>query len=411
MNLFTLFKNMVKPTWTRPELLGGGVSIQTNSGQYVSVESAKRISTYFRCLNTITDDLSVIPLQQFIKRSSTDIQRVLPDGFWWNMAYSVEVRPNPYQTPLQLKKKFWTYLLETGDSYLWTPAGTRQLYTLNANLTTVEPDDKGNYWYVTRMNDGINKKLPPAEVLHLLINPKSDFSGRGIIEYARDTIGIRQAGNATRASMFKRGLMPSGIAEFDGTLNKEARQRVRDAYWEAVSGADQAGGVVVLDGDVKKFTLAEIKPIDAQFLESINATDADIANFFSFPLYKLNQGKQSYESNDQQDEDYLRSTLDTYLVQMEQAARINWLTVQEQTNSYWKFNREAFLRMNSKARSAYLKEKILSAQYTPNQALAVDDLPGYAGGDVHFVPSNMAVIHEDGKIEAISQATTDPGGE
>ena len=39
----------------------------------------------------------------------------------------------------------------------------------------------------------------------------------------------------------------------------------------------------------------------------IAATDADIANFFNFPLHKLNMGKQSYESNEQQELNYIRT--------------------------------------------------------------------------------------------------------
>ena len=396
-------KNMVIPTWTRPELVNGGISIMTMAGQSITAEGAKRIATYFRCLNTITDDLSMIPFQQYISRAPGDIQRVTPDPFRWNIAYSVETRPNLYQTPFLLRKRFWNDLLTTGDGYLWTPPGSRFIYGLNSNLTIAEYRDDGSLWFVTTKNDSEKLTLPAVEVKHLIINPVSVFKGRGILEYARETLGTRQAGNVTKSSMFKRGLMPSAVAEFDGEMNALARQKVRDSYWEAVSGADQAGGVVVLDGKVKKFSLAEIKPADAQFLESIQATDADIANFFAFPLYKLNQGKQSYESNEQQDEDYLRSTLDPYLVQDEQASNINWLSLQEQGYSYWKYNRDAFLRMNSKARAAYLKDKIMSGQYSPNMALAVDDLPSYKGGDNRYIPSNMAIIREDGTVEAISK--------
>ncbi len=409
MNIFARIKNMVTPNWTRPELLGGA-SVLTTSGQYVSVETAKKISTYFRCLNTITDDLSIIPFQQIIKKTPIDIVRVQPDSLNWNYPYSMEICANPYQNPFVVMRRFWRDLLETGDNYLWTPFGTRYLYTLNPNETNYDFRRDGSLWFVTSDNNGKEQVIPAVEVVHLSINPINAFKGRGILAYARDTLGTRQAGNVTRSSMFKRGLMPSAIAEFEGDMSAAARQKVRDSYWEAVSGADQAGGVVVLDGKVRKFSLAEIKPADAQFLESIDATDADIANFFSFPLHKLNLGKQSYESNDQQDDEYLRSTLDPYLVQMEKEARIKWIARRDQVISYWKYNRDAFLRMDSKTRADYLKSKILSGQYTPNQALEIDDLPGYLGGNVHYIPSNMAVIHEDGTIESLSKSTGQQDG-
>jgi len=397
--------NMVVPDWTTPELVGGGSSAMTLSGQRVTEAGAMRISTYYRCLNLITDDLSMVPFQSFHKQSAEDIQRIIPDPLSWNMPYSVEIRPNPYQVPIQLRKQFWKSVIVHGNGYQWNPAGTRYLYNLLPFCTEAVMRDDGSVWYVTALSGGKVKEIPAIEVKNVLINPKTVFKGSGVLEHARETLGTRQAGNTTKASMFKRGLMPSAIAEFEGDMNKESRQKVRDSYWEAVSGADAAGGVVVLDGKVRKFTLAEIKPADAQFLESVEATDNDIANFFAMPSYKLNMGKQSYQSNDQQDEDYMRSTLDPYLVQDEQASNVSWVPRFDQGKTYWKYNRDAFLRMNSKARAAYLKDKIFSGQYTPNQALAVDDLPGYPEGNVRYVPSNMAVI-KDGTVTAISKDTS-----
>jgi len=397
--------NMVVPDWTRPELVGGGSSAMTLSGQRVTESGAMKIATYFRCLNQLTHDLSMVPLQLYKKNSSEDIQRIMPDPLSWNLPYSVEFRPNPYQVPFQLRERFWKSVIVHGNGYLWNPAGTRYLYNLQAFCTEAVMHDDGSVWYITALNGGLVKEIPAVEVKNVLINSKTVFKGSGVLEHARETIGIRQAGNNTKSSMFKRGLMPSAIAEFEGDMSKPAREKVRESYWEAVGGADEAGGVIVLDGKVKKFTLAEIKPADAQFLESIEATDNDILNFFGMPAYKINMGKQSYESNDQQDEDYMRSTLDPYLVQDEQASNVAWIPRFDQVKTYWKYNRDAFLRMNSKARAAYLKDKIFSGQYTPNQALAVDDLPGYPEGNVRYVPSNMAVI-KDGAITAISKDTS-----
>ncbi|BCY18683.1 hypothetical protein hrd7_25320 [Leptolinea sp. HRD-7] len=405
MILRNAVKNLVTPTWTRPELLGGGVSISTVAGKSVSTTNAMRIATYYRALNLITDDLSMIPLQLI---NSETKKRVMPDFVRRNMAFAVEVQPNPYMIPFMLRKQFWVDVLTHGDGIQWSPVGTRMIINLDPAVTYAEKRADGNIWWISQDVEGRPMVMPDAEVKHVHINMKTPFKGRGVIEFARETLGTRMAGNETKAGIFQRGLMPSAIAEFDGDMNSDARQKVRDSYWEAARGSDGSGGVVVLDGKVRKFTLAEIKPVDAQFLESILAEDVDIANFFALPLYKLNQGKQSYESNDQQDEDYMRSTLDPYLVQDEQACRIKWLTGAEQSTSYWRYNRDAFLRMNSKARAVYLKDKILSGQMTPNEALAIDDQPGYTGGDFHFIPSNMAII-ADGKVTAISKPETNSG--
>jgi len=395
-------QDTVKPTWTRPELVGG-FPLPTLSGQVVTPETSKRIASVYRCANTISDDIAMIPMQQLVSRKPGEVDRIYPDGLRRNMAYLVEVQPNPYQIPFILKKTAIMWLLFWGDAYLWFRPRTSELYVLPSDVTHPDIKKDGSLVYHTIFADGSEDDIPDVEVLHLMINSVNGINGKSVLTYARETIGRRQAASQTQAGIYEKGLMPGAIATMKGRVGKDARAKVRESYWESAAGANNAGGVVVLDDEVAKFEMVQIKPVDAQFLESISATDVDIANFFKFPLYKLNQGKESYEANSQHDEDYMKSTLDPYLVQWEQGAKIRWLPLRDQSFSYWKFNRAAFLRMNAKERSAYQKEKIMSGQYTPNQALAIDDMPSYEGGDYHYIPSNMAIILPDGSVQVLAK--------
>jgi hypothetical protein len=45
---------------------------------------------------------------------------------------------------------------------------------------------------------------------------------------------------------------------------------------------------------------------------------------------------------------------------------------------------------------------------TPNEALQVEDMNGYAGGDSHYMPSNFGQIQADGSI--LGGTVTPPGG-
>jgi HK97 family phage portal protein len=159
-----------------------------------------------------------------------------------------------------------------------------------------------------------------------------------------------------------------------------------------MSGSSNAYRLAILDNKTTKFEQITMKPVDAQFLESINANDLEIANFFGVPSYKLNQGKQSYQSNEQQNLDYLNTTLDPYLVQWEQAGALKFLSELEQNDTYLRFNRDVLLRTDATTRAGYLEKKILSGQLTPNEARAIDDQSAYIGGDQHYIPANMTVI-------------------
>ena len=120
--------------------------------------------------------------------------------------------------------------------------------------------------------------------------------------------------------------------------------------------------------------------------------DIDLSNYFKYPAYKLNMGKQSYESNEQQDLDYLKSTLDPYLVQWEQAARLRWLSEADQNQQYFKFVRESILRTDSKKRAEIHEIEMRTGILTANEARAHEDRNSYADGDKFWMTRNNAEI-------------------
>ena len=189
----------------------------------------------------------------------------------------------------------------------------------------------------------------------------------------------------------------AAVMKMAGKLSDEAKRKVKLEYQAVMAGERNAGGLAVLDELVEKFDVLTIKPVDAQFLETLNATDAQIANFFGIPLYKINAGKQSYESNEQQNMDYLRTTLNPYLVQTEQGARLKWLTEKEQGDTYFRFNRDSLLQTDAKTRTEVLEKMVFMGAFTPNQVLQIVDQSPYDGGDVHYVPANMRTVEESGQ--------------
>lgn len=393
-----------KPTWTRPELLTG-YAYTTAAGQSVSPESAKAIATVYRCANAISNDIAKLPLQQYISRKPGEIERVRPDGRRRNMAYLVEVQPNRYQVPFILKKTAIMWLLFYGNAYIWLPVSRYpEMFVIPSNLVAPYVKEDGQVWYQATM-DGETWDIPAVEMLHIMINSSDGLNGKSVLAYARETIGRKQGANETTNKLNAQGLMPGAMIHFEGDLNKEARSKVQTAYSEAVSGSSNAGRLLVLDGKVKDFKTIPISAADVQFLETSRATDVDIANFFEFPLYKLNMGKEAYNSNEQQKLDYLDGTLDPYMVQWEQAAQVRWLTTDEQAYTYWRFNRDAFLRTDAKTRSEVIKNRLLTGQIEINEAREIEDTASHPGGDVLLIPANMAIMDRSGKITPLGGNT------
>lgn len=366
----------------------------TKAGKTVSVEASQSVATFYRGANIISDDVAKMPLQMF-RRLGNSIQRVGTDARRRNTAYLLEINPNLFGwTPFQFKKMLVKWLIFYGNAYVWSPpVSPAQKFILPADQTFPVFDKSGNLWYEVRFMDGTTRYLPDVEVLQVMINPdESGFSGRGVLQYARENLGRQIAAYEMESGMLANGLNPSMILKMAGKLDPAGRKKVRNSYNEALGGSDKAGGVAVFDETVLEWKPIEMKLVDMQFLESIRATDLDIANFLGMPLHMLNMGKEAYSSNEQKFLEYLMGTLDSYLVPIEQAARLRWLPIDQQDNTYFKFNRNSLLRMDAKTRAEYAEIRIRSATMTPNEARAFEEDSAYDGGDTFYLTKNYGPI-------------------
>lgn len=355
-------------------------------------ETMKKLSTVYRCMAILSDDIASLPFQQLIKLPGGGSKRIRPDGLRANIAYLLEVQPNRWLTPFLFKKGLIQDLLSYGNAFVWKPAGMQELFPLEPRFVRPVFDKQGERWFRVQFENGKEKDLPDAEVLHLMINPdRKRMLGRSVLTYAAETLNRQYQANETRNKIQGNGLLPTAVLTVNGDLSEEARAIVKKKYIEAAEG-----GVAVLDSKIVNFKELPVNAEDMQFLESIQATEREIANYFGVPEYKLNMGKQSYQSNEQQQLDYLGSTINPYLVQIEQAARLKWLSLFEQTDGFFRFERKALLQIDSKTQAEFIQMKIFSGVYSVNEARSIDDLEPIEGGDAHYIQSSMAVITRDG---------------
>jgi len=353
---------------------------------------AKKLATVYRCMNVVSDDIAGLPLQQFLKLERGSA-RVKPDGNLRNIAYLLEIEPNRWNTPFIFKKGLVLDLLNTGNAYVWRPLQDYQeLYKLNPKTVSPRLDTKGNRYFQVCFENGTELNIPDPEILHLMINPDVKLMiGRSVLAFANETLNRQTNANTSRNKLQGNGLLPAAAITVAGALDAPGREAVRKKYLDAA-----AGGVAVFDEKIANYQVMQMNATDAQFLESIEATEREIANFFGVPEYKLNLGKQSYQSNEQQQLDYLGTTLNPYLIQIEQSARLKWLSIEEQPDHFFRFERKALLQIDAKTQAEFMNSKIMAGQYSPNEARAIEDLEPYDGGDIHVIQGGMAVITKDG---------------
>jgi len=382
--------------------------LQTRSGRRITPELTKSIATAYRCSNIISDDVASIPFQMF-ERINDQISRIYPDPVTKNIPYLIEVQPNRWMVPFIFRKTLKQWLMFYGDAYTWYPPMMNEIFILESDRVKSHFDEKGNLWWIYTPLNGNTRVIPDFEIKHEMINSVNGINGRSIISYARETILRQLAMHETQTSIATKGLNPAGIIKLIGELKQteketaaDARKRIKTEFLDAISTTRDAGGVAIFDKTIESFTPITMKPVDAQFLETMQFTDVEIANFFSMPLWKVNQGKESYESNIAQQLDYLQTTLNPYLIQEEQESRRKWIPEKDQSSVYFRAVRESILRMDPKSRAEYIKVKIASGTLTPNEGRQIDDMSSYPEGNGYYFPSNMAKIGENGNLVSIA---------
>ena len=179
-----------------------------------------------------------------------------------------------------------------------------------------------------------------------------------------------------------------GVLTTDTDLSPGNRDAIRDE-WESIhSSADNAFRVAVLDMGTKYQPIG-ITNKDSQFIESKGVTVEDISRFFAMPLYKLNAGKQSYSSNEQNAIEYVNDTLMPVLTQYEQEYTYKLLFESERRqNLRIRVNQNAELRGDLAARANWYKVMREIGPYSVNDVLALEDLPDVPGGDTRNASLN-----------------------
>ena len=158
------------------------------------------------------------------------------------------------------------------------------------------------------------------------------------------------------------------------------------------AGPANAHRIAVLDYGLK-YTPISISNKDAQFVEQSELSVQDLARFFGVPLYKLQAGKQSYESNEQNAIEYVVSTLHPIVTQYEEELTWKLLTSSEIARGLEiRMNMMAELRGDFNSRGTWYEKMRNISVYSPNDIRALEDLPDVEGGDERYASFNYGPL-------------------
>lgn len=375
----------------------------SSSGICVNDHAALSISTFMACLRLVASTIGVLPCP--VRRRGADgIATDARDAPLWRV---LNDSPNADQTSVDYFEFLTISLLMRGNHYarkLMDGSRTIGLEPVRPDIVTVKRQPNGTLRYQWAF-EGESYDLGETEVFHIRGFGGGPVSGMGIMQHARNSLGIAIAADQAAGAMFGNGIAPSGALSFDKWLSPEQRKDAREELSGQFVGAANAGRPLILEGGVK-WEQISLAADDAQLLESRAWSVEEVCRWFGVPPVLIGHSKDTTAWGtgiEQLMLGFVKFTLMPYLRRIELAIGKQLMTPAERAQGLFvEFNLEGLLRGDSAARARFYEIMTRIGVMSRNECRRKENLPPVDGGDEILVQSQYVPL-----AEAIAAAVAD----
>ena len=386
-------------------------------------DAAMKLSTVSRCIDILSDSLGKMPFYVYDSVSRKHVEHPV--------SMLLATRPNNLQTPFAFRKQVEAERVCNGNGIAWiqrdpTTLRPTALFPIPSGFWTVQLQSDGSLLYTIK-HPFENRTITcrQMDVLHVMAFTKNGYKGIGYLERAQEIVRTAKAAQDYSASYYLNGGQPAGIlrtesdlsgtvtvTDADGTQRTISKKdRMREEWAKRQSGPDNAGKVAVLDMGLDYKPLS-ISNKDAQFVEQSALSVEDLARVFGVPLYKLQAGKQSYSSNEQNAIEYVVGTLHPNAVIWEQELSYKLLTPQDLDRGLRvRGNLMNELRGDFNSRGTWYREMRDNGAFSVNDIRALEDLPDVDGGADHYASLNYVPLQDWRELSRQRAESGQGGGE
>ena len=388
----------------------------TTAGKAVTERSAMQMTAVYSCVRILAEAVAGLPLHVYLYSDSGGKEKAVEHPLY----RLLHDEPNPEMSSFVFRETLMTHLLLWGNAYAQIIRNGKgeiiALYPLMANKMSVDRDENGQLYYRYTKSPDEAPTMPnntvilfPRDVLHIPGLGFDGLVGYSPIAMAKNAIGLAIATEEYGAKFFANGAAPSGVLEHPGTIKDPTK--VREAWQSQFGGSSNSGKVAVLEEGMK-YTPISISPEQAQFLETRKFQINEIARIFRVPPHMVGDlEKSSFSNIEQQSLEFVKYTLDPWVMRWEQSIQRSLFTPDEKKNYFVKFNVEGLLRGDYQSRMQGYATARQNGWMSANDIRELENLdriPEESGGDLYLVNGNMLPLEKAG---AFADTQTDDGKE
>lgn len=388
----------------------------TTAGKTVTERSAMQMTAVYSCVRILAEAVAGLPLHLYKYTDGGGKEKALNHPLY----RLLHDEPNPEMSSFVFRETLMTHLLLWGNAYAQVIRNGKgeviALYPLMPNKMSVGRDENGRlyYTYYRGSDEAIKNKdfavtLQPSDVLHIPGLGFDGLVGYSPIAMAKNAIGMAIACEEYGAKFFANGAAPGGVLEHPGTIKDP--QRVRESWQSTFGGSGNANKIAVLEEGMK-YTPIGISPEQAQFLETRKFQINEIARIFRVPPHMVGDlEKSSFSNIEQQSLEFVKYTLDPWVIRWEQSIQRALLSQGEKAEYFVKFNLEGLLRGDYQSRMngyAIGRQNGWMSANDIRELENLDRIPVEEGGDLYLINGNMLPMKNAG---AFANTPTDDGKE
>lgn len=406
MNIFQgIFKARDKPKDT---LSGSRYNFffgSTSSGKTVNEHTAMQMTAVYSCVRILSETLAGLPLHVYKYNDSGGKEKYLKHPLY----KLLHDEPNPEMTSFAFRETLMSHLLLWGNAYAQIIRNAKgeviALYPLMPNKMTVDRDSNGRLFYlyqrssedVPSLGKDSQVYLTPADVLHIPGLGFDGLVGYSPIAMAKNAVGLAIATEEYGAKFFANGAAPGGVLEHPGTIKDP--QKVKESWNAAYQGSANSHRIAVLEEGMKYQPIG-ISPEQAQFLETRKFQINEIARIFRVPPHMLaDLEKSSFSNIEQQSLEFVKYTLDPWVVRWEQSMCRALLSDSEKPTVFIKFNVDGLLRGDYASRMSGYATARQNGWMSANDIRELENLdriPAELGGDLYLINGAMTKLQDAG---------------
>lgn len=378
---------------------------RTTSGKPVNERTAMQTTAVYACVRILAEAIASLPLHVYEYQDDGGKKLVHDHPLY----YLLHDEPNPEMTSFVFRETLMSHLLIWGNAYaqiIRDGAGrVLGLYPLLPDKMEVQRDDRGNIYYVYSRNSDENPmfkeygniKLKAEDVLHIPGLGFDGLIGYSPIAMAKNAVGMTLACEEYGASFFANGANPGGVLEHPGVLKDPSK--VRESWNSVYRGVNNAHKIAVLEEGMK-YQQIGIPPEEAQFLETRKFQINEIARLYRIPPHMVGDlDKSSFSNIEQQSLEFVKYTLDPWVIRWEQSLQKSLLLPGEKGKYFIKLNVDGLLRGDYQSRMNGYAVGRQNGWFSANDIREMENMnpiPDEEGGNLYLVNGAMTKLADAG---------------